>query len=124
MNLNTPILFAATTDAKRARKFYEKTLGLKFVYEDAFAVVFQTGQVQLRIQKVESKPKIGYTVLGWAVTDMQNTVRELTKAGVEFLRFEGMGQDGDGVWQSPSGARVAWFKDPDENTLSLTEYPG
>ena len=124
MKLDTPILFAATTDAKRARELYEKTLGLKFVYEDPFALVFQTGVVQLRIQKVESKPKIGYTVLGWAVADMQNTVRELAKAGVEFLRFEGMGQDADGVWQSPSGARVAWFKDPDENTLSLTEYPG
>jgi len=64
MKLDTPILFAATTDAQRARKFYEVTLGLTFVYEDPFALVFQTGLVQLRIQKVESKPKIGYTVLG------------------------------------------------------------
>ena len=118
------MLFVATTDAKRARKFYEQTLGLAFVYEDPFALVFQTGSVQLRIQKVESKPKIGYTVLGWAVTDIQNTVRGLTKAGVEFLRFEGMRQDAEGIWQSPSGARVAWFKDTDDNTLSLTEYPG
>lgn len=124
MKLDTPMLFAATTDAKRARTFYEQTLGLKFVSEDPFALVFQTGGVQLRVQKVKSKPKIDYTVLGWAVTDIQNTVRELAKAGVVFLRLDGMGQDADGVWQSPSGARVAWFRDPDENILSLTEYPG
>jgi catechol 2,3-dioxygenase-like lactoylglutathione lyase family enzyme len=121
MELNTPMLFVATTDAKCARKFYEGMLGLAFVSEDPFALVFQCGGLQLRIQKVERKPEIPYTVLGWAVADIQKTVWRLAKAGVEFLRFEGMGQDGDGIWQSPSGARVAWFRDPDGNMLSLTQ---
>ena len=121
--LDTPMLFAATTDSKRSRKFYEEALGLKFVADEPYALVFRVGELQLRIQKVERKPKIGYTVLGWVVKDIQETVRELSKAGVEFMRYDGLGQDANGVWQSPGGARVAWFQDPDENTLSLTEYP-
>jgi catechol 2,3-dioxygenase-like lactoylglutathione lyase family enzyme len=123
MKLDTPILFAATTDSKRSRKFYEETLGLEFVADDPFALVFRTGQIQLRIQKVDRMPKVGHTVLGWAVTDIQKTVRQLAKAGVEFGRYAGLEQDADGIWQAPSGARVAWFRDPDDNTLSLTEYP-
>jgi len=123
MKLDTPILFAATTNSKRSWKFYEETLGLKFVTDDLFALVFRTGRIRLRIQKVERKPKISYTVLGWAVTDIRKTVRQLSKEGVKFMRYEGLGQDADGIWQAPSGARVAWFRDPDDNTLSLTEYP-
>jgi len=116
------MLFAATTDAKRSRKFYEEVLGLEFVADDPFALVFRSGHLQLRLQKVDRKPEIHYTVLGWEVTDIQQTVRELTKAGAEFLRPAGLEQDADGVWRSPGGARVAWFRDPDGNTLSLTEF--
>jgi catechol 2,3-dioxygenase-like lactoylglutathione lyase family enzyme len=123
MELDTPILFAATTNAKRSRKFYEEALGLKFVSDDPFALVFRSGRVQLRVQKVRRKPKINYTVLGWAVKDIRKTVKRLKKAGVEFIRFDGLGQGADGIWLAPSGARVAWFQDPDKNTLSLTEFP-
>jgi len=123
MDLDTPMLFAATTNSKRSRMFYEDTLGLEFVADDPFALVFRSGPLQLRIQKVERKPEINYTVLGWAVTDIQKSVRELAKAGVEFRRYDGLNQDADGVWRAPSGARVAWFRDPDDSTLSLTEFP-
>ncbi len=123
MELDTPILFAATTNSKRARKFYEETLELKFVADDPFALVFRSGRVQLRIQKVRRKPKINYTVLGWAVKDIRRTVKRLKKSGAEFMRFDGLGQDADNIWRAPSGARVAWFQDPDKNTLSLTEFP-
>ena len=123
MKLDTPILFAATTDSNRARNFYEEVLGLEFVSDDTFALVFNVGRLQLRNQKVQNKPEINYTVLGWAVTDIQKTVRQLTKAGATFLRFDGLGQDADAIWRSPAGARVAWFRDPDANTLSLTEFP-
>lgn len=123
MKLDTPILFAATTNSKRSRKFYEESLGLEFVSDDPYALVFRTGQLQLRIQKVNRKPKIKYTVLGWVVTDIQKAVRRLSKAGVEFMRYDGLDQDAEGVWQAPRGARVVWFRDPDDNTLSLTEYP-
>ena len=123
MPLDTPILFAATTDAKRARAFYENILGLKFVSDDQFALVFEVGGLSLRIQKVPSKPKLGYTVLGWMVKDIQAEVRRLTKAGVKFSKFEGMDQDANGVWRSPSGAQIAWFADPDRNLISLQQPP-
>ena len=123
IKLDTPILFAATTNSERSRKFYEQTLGLEFVADDPYALVFRSGQLQLRIQKVDRKPRIDYTVLGWAVTDIQKTVQQLSSDGVEFTRYDGLDQDADGVWRAPSGAKVAWFRDPDDNTLSLTEYP-
>ncbi len=81
MNLDTPILFAATTDSKRARKFYEEALGLEFVADDPFALVFRVGRLQLRLQKVDRKPKITYTVLGWAVSDIRKTVRQFRQPG-------------------------------------------
>jgi catechol 2,3-dioxygenase-like lactoylglutathione lyase family enzyme len=121
MPLDTPILFAATTDAKRARAFYEKVLGLKCVADDPFAIVFEVGALTLRIQKVAHKPKLEYTVLGWMVANIEEEIERLTSAGARFSRFEGLDQDKNGVWRSPSGAKVAWFSDPDGNTLSLTE---
>jgi hypothetical protein len=72
---------------------------------------------------VDQKPRVNYTVLGWMVTDIRKTVQQLSKAGVKFLHFKGMNQDADAIWQSPGGAKVAWFQDPDNNILSLTEYP-
>jgi catechol 2,3-dioxygenase-like lactoylglutathione lyase family enzyme len=122
MPLKTPILFVATTDAKRSRAFYEKSLGLKFVSEDDFALVFKVGTLMFRVQKVRQKPVLGFTVLGWMVFDIRKEVRKLSKAGVRFSRYKGLDQDEDGVWHSPSGAKIAWFTDPDENILSLTEF--
>ena len=122
LSFKTPILFVATTNAKRSRAFYEKSLGLKFVSEDGFALVFKVGALMLRVQKVAQKPALGSTVLGWMVSDIRKEVRRLSEAGVRFSRYEGLGQDEDGVWHSPSGAKIAWFTDPDENILSLTEF--
>jgi catechol 2,3-dioxygenase-like lactoylglutathione lyase family enzyme len=64
----------------------------------------------------------GYAVLGWVVPDIDEAVRGLQAAGVRFQRYDGMPQDDRGVWQAPNGARVAWFKDPDGNTLSITQH--
>jgi catechol 2,3-dioxygenase-like lactoylglutathione lyase family enzyme len=118
------IAFAPTRDPAKARAFYEKTLGLKFVSDDAFAIVFDANGVTLRIANVSAvknfKPA-PFTILGWQVKSAEETVKALAKKGVEFERFPGMDQDKLGIWSSPSGARVAWFKDPDGNTLSITQ---
>ena len=104
--------------------FYEQTLGLKFVSEDPFALVFDSNGVTIRIANVASvkgfKPA-AYTVLGWQVRSAEEAVQALAEKGVKFERFKGMDQDSLGVWSSPSGVRVAWFKDPDGNILSVTE---
>jgi catechol 2,3-dioxygenase-like lactoylglutathione lyase family enzyme len=118
------IAFVPTRNPAAARAFYEKTLGLKFVSEDQFALVFEAHGVALRIANVSGvrdfKPA-PFTILGWEVRNAEKTVDALTVKGVQFERFPGMNQNEMGIWDSPSGARVAWFKDPDGNILSVTE---
>ncbi len=115
------VAFVATTDPKRAKAFYAKTLGLRLVSEDGFALAFDAGGTMLRVATVKTLQPAGYTVLGWIVPDIAKAVRDLVKRGVMFQRYEGIPQDDLGIWSSPSGARVAWFTDPESNTLSLTE---
>jgi len=117
------VAFVATTDPKRAKAFYAKTLGLRLVGEDGFALAFDAGGTMLRVAIVKTLQPAGYTVLGWLVPDIAKAARVLAKRGIVFQRYEGMPQDDLGIWSSPSGARVAWFTDPDRNTLSLTELP-
>ena len=110
MELGKPILFAATTDSKRSRKFYEETLGLEFVADEPYALVFRIGEIPLRIQKVDQKPRVNYTVLGWMVTDIRKTVQELTKAGVKFLRFKGMNRMPTPFGNHPAAQRWPGFR--------------
>jgi catechol 2,3-dioxygenase-like lactoylglutathione lyase family enzyme len=121
--LNDPVLFLATANAERSRAFYQGALGLAFVADEPYALVFRVGHSMLRIQKVEHVVKAPYTSLGWAVQDIRSTVADLSKAGVVFRRYDGLDQDDQGIWHSPGGAFVAWFQDPDGNTLSLTQFP-
>ena len=97
-------------------------LCLEFVADEPPALVFQVGGSMLRIQKVEKVHAAPYTALGWDVADIRAAVRRLREAGVAFERFEGMEQDGDAIWRAPSGALVAWFRDPDGHVLSLTQF--
>jgi catechol 2,3-dioxygenase-like lactoylglutathione lyase family enzyme len=114
--------FVGVRDPEHARAFYRDTLGLHIVTEQLpFALVFDAHGIMLRVSIVQEVAPAPYTVLGWEVPDAAAAVQELTSAGVEFERFKGMNQDDLGVWKSPGGARVAWFKDPDGNLLSLTQ---
>ena len=117
------IAFLPITDAAPAKAFYGDALGLKFIEDSPFALVFEGGGTMLRLQKVEAVTPLPGTALGWDVKDIASTIRALKARGVEFLRFERMEQDALGIWTSPSGAKVAWFKDPDGNNLSLTQFP-
>ncbi len=116
------ISFLATTDPVKSKEFYEEKLGLALEEDDAFALVFVVAGTMLRIQKVDKHSPHAFTSLGWAVNDVALIVRELSRRGVSFQRYEGLEQDAGGVWTSPSGAKIAWFKDPDGNVLSLTEF--
>ena len=117
-----PISFIATSKPTDSRHFYETTLGLACLSEDPFAIVFDLGSTTLRIQKVESIPHVDFTVLGWEVSDIKSCVAQLSGTGVQFEKFAQLPQDDAGIWSSPSGASIAWFKDPDGNTLSLTQF--
>ena len=116
------IAFAPSADLHRARAFYEQVLGLRVIDQNDFACVFDANGTMLRVTAVAEVARPGYTVLGWRVADIAATVRGLTERGVAFLRYDGMGQDDDGVWTTPGGDKVAWFADPDANVLSLTQF--
>ncbi len=116
------VAFVATSSPAKAKTFYRDKLGLRLVEEGPFALVFDAHGTMLRVTPVEKVAAAGYTVLGWQVPDIEDTVTRLKKAGVRFQRYAGMGQDRQGIWQSPGGARIAWFKDPDGNTLSVSQH--
>jgi catechol 2,3-dioxygenase-like lactoylglutathione lyase family enzyme len=115
------IAFVATARPDLARQFYTEVLGLRLTHEDQFALAFDAGGTMLRVTIVQQLQPAGYTVLGWIVHDIHAAVADLRSRGVEFERFGFMQQDADGIWTAPGGARVAWFKDPDGNTLSVTQ---
>jgi catechol 2,3-dioxygenase-like lactoylglutathione lyase family enzyme len=120
--IGTPILFTATENPESSRRFYENVLGFHLISDQPHALVIDVGGITLRIQKVERVPKLPYTVLGWEVTDILQTVANLRSKGVEFEVYEHLCQDHNGIWSSPGSAKVAWFKDPDGNTSSITQY--
>lgn len=122
LGTQTLVAFVATTDSARARAFYERTLGLELVSDDPFALVFNANGTMIRLQKVGEFKAQPFTALGWTVVDIQAVIAALKQKDVVCERFPGMDQDASGIWASPSGARIAWFKDPDGNLLSLTEF--
>jgi len=118
------IAFVPSRDPTRAREFYEGTLGLEFISDDSFALVFNAHGTSLRVANVSQVRDFRpapFTIVGWQVTNVSDSVSDLLKKGVRFERFPGMEQDAQGIWQSPSGSKVAWFKDPDGNILSITQ---
>jgi catechol 2,3-dioxygenase-like lactoylglutathione lyase family enzyme len=115
------IAFVSVTDATRARHFYGDLLGLQLVEESPFALEFDCAGTMLRVALANHVSPAPYTVLGWRVADIEMAAESLRKAGIRLEIFEDLGQSEHGIWQSPSGAKVAWFKDPDGNLLSVTE---
>jgi len=113
--------FLATSDAGRARAFFEGVLGLTFVEDNEYLVMFETASARLNLQKTDVvKPPFG-TAVGWQVKDLRGTIRGLMDRGVAFERYENMAQDDLAIWSPAPGVGVAWFKDPDGNLLSLSQ---
>jgi predicted enzyme related to lactoylglutathione lyase len=113
--------FVRITDPERSRLFYEQTLGLAFEYENPYVAVFRSGNAQIIAQKVKEFAPVPATVLGWEVKDIEKVVSALRESGVVFEKYEFMEQNELGIWESPAG-KVAWFKDPDGNILSVSEH--
>ena len=117
------VAFGVTTDGVRAAAFFGDVLGLPLRSDDDFAIVFDANGVELRLQKVEHFTPHPFTALGWQVSDIHEVLSSLAAHDVRTERYAWMKQDDAGVWLAPSGARVAWFKDPDGNLLSVAQYP-
>jgi catechol 2,3-dioxygenase-like lactoylglutathione lyase family enzyme len=116
--------FIPVRDTAKARPFYECTLGLRVVADTPFALVVDANGTLLRLTPVPDFTPQTFTIAGWVVPDTSATVGALSDLGVRFLHFDGLDQDDLGIWTTPNGDRVAWFSDPDGNTLSLTTFAG
>jgi catechol 2,3-dioxygenase-like lactoylglutathione lyase family enzyme len=116
------VAFVAITNAEKARGFYEGILGLRFVKDDGFALVFEANGIMVRAAKMKDYKPAQYTVLGWQVSSIDDAVRSLTNLGVKFEIFGFFKQDELGIWTAPTGDKVAWFKDPDGNILSISQH--
>lgn len=114
--------FIPITDGGRAMQFYRDVLGLTFVADEPNGVVFNTGGCLLRLVKMETVEPAMFTVFGWSVDDIGSVLDQLTEQGIAIERYDWFDQDDRGVWTAPGGTQVAWFKDPDGNTLSVSQF--
>lgn len=113
--------FIPTTDLDRAHLFFSETLGLTLLEKTEYALEYAVKGAKLRVVPVAANVSADHTVFGWEVTDIESVMAGLINSGVRFEIYQGMPQDERGVCTFPGGGRVAWFKDPDGNTLSLTQ---
>lgn len=114
--------FVATGDPERAKTFYRDVLGLRLVSDERYALVFDAGGTLLRIQKMREFRPQPFTALGWKVDDIEQAVDDVVARGATALRVDGLPQDARGIWQADATTKVWWCKDPDGNTLSLTQF--
>jgi len=114
--------FVPTNDSRRSREFYEEKLGFRFVSDDEFALVMQAGESMIRIAKAGTFTPARYTVMGWEVADIEAMVKWLNGRGVMFEKYPFVQDHELGIWTTPNGDKVAWFKDPDGNVLSLSQH--
>ncbi len=117
------VAFVPTRDAGKARAFYESVLGLRFVSDDGFALVFDANGIMLRVATVPPQfTPAQFTILGWQVTGIEKVAAALQEKGIQCERFGFFEQDKLGIWTAPTGDKVAWFKDPDGNILSISQH--
>jgi catechol 2,3-dioxygenase-like lactoylglutathione lyase family enzyme len=115
--------FVPSTDYDRTRAFYEGKLGFDFVSVDQYALVMSAGGQKIRISKVPNFVPLQGTVLGWEVKDIQAVAAWLRDRGVTLEKYPFVQDRELGIWTTPSGDKVAWFKDPDGNILSIAQHP-
>ncbi|MGV1048301.1 MAG: VOC family protein [Solirubrobacterales bacterium] len=113
----------ASDDLAKARRFYGETLGLKVSspIEEMLLSLEIAGERPTMIYLKPDFVPATYTVLNFPVTDIEAAVDELTARGVEFERYEGMGQDEKGISREGGGPPIAWFEDPAGNILSVLQ---
>jgi len=115
------VAFVPTKDAEKAKAFYVDVLGLRFIKDDGFAMVLDANGIMVRVARAQFTPA-QFTILGWQVKNIEKTAAGLQEKGVHFERFGFFEQDALGIWTAPTGDKVAWFKDPDGNVLSLSQH--
>jgi catechol 2,3-dioxygenase-like lactoylglutathione lyase family enzyme len=115
--------FVPTKDYEQARAFYEGKLGFQFVSLDQYALVVSVGGHKIRIAKVPNFTPLEGTILGWEVKEIETVATWLMDRGVTLEKYPFVQDRELGIWTTPSGDKVAWFKDPDGNILSISQHP-
>ena len=117
----------AVSDMDRAREFYEGKLGLLVGIDSGDNVQYQCGEgsVMHVFLSPDHAGKSTATLAGWGVEDIESVVDDLTGKGVVFGRYDegSIVTDDKGIAMFDGNARVAYFKDPDGNTLSIAQAP-
>jgi catechol 2,3-dioxygenase-like lactoylglutathione lyase family enzyme len=117
----------AVSDMDRARDFYEGKLGLSVSIDSGDNVQYRCaeGSVMHVYLSPEHAGKSTATLASWGVDDVERVVEELTSRGVRFERYDKgpIVTDEKGVATFEGGAKVAYFRDPDGNTLSIAQPP-
>jgi catechol 2,3-dioxygenase-like lactoylglutathione lyase family enzyme len=116
------VAFVPIKDSDKTRAFYEGVIGLRFLKDDGFALVFDANGIMVRVAKVPQFTPAPFTILGWQVNEIEKIAADLQAKGVQFERFGFFQQDELGIWTAPTGDKVAWFKDPDGNILSVSQH--
>lgn len=124
LGTSPPVCFVLAADMARARSFYTDTLGLAETGEDPFAISYDLARTTVRLTRIEDHQPGPHTVLGWKVADIEAAIDAPAAKGVQLAIYDGFGQDARGVWTNPgSGAKIAWFHNPEGNNLSLAQAP-
>ncbi len=124
LNTAKMVGFVLTKDYDKSRAFYEGKLGFEFISLDQFALVVKVGGHMVRIAKVPDFEPLRSTVLGWEVPDVGSAVDWLASRGVTCEKYPFVQDKERGIWTTPDGNKVAWFKDPDGNVLSVSQHDG
>jgi predicted enzyme related to lactoylglutathione lyase len=113
--------FVPTVKPNEAKSFYKDILGLKLLSEDNYALEFDANGTLLRVTIVQDLKPRPFTILGWNVDNILSVIKQLNDKNIFCEQYDFLKQDDMGIWTSPNGSKVAWFKDPDGNVLSLTQ---
>jgi catechol 2,3-dioxygenase-like lactoylglutathione lyase family enzyme len=111
----------SSNDIPKAKEFYAKTLGLDVTEENGMLTLHLAGGGTVLIYPKDNHEPATFTVLNFPVEDIQPAVDGLTRAGVQFERYDGSNQDERGISRDEYGPPIAWFKDPAGNILAVLE---
>ena len=118
----TVMCFIASAKPDEAKKFYHDTLGLELLMDNEYSLVFSVNDtLTLRVQRVSELEPQQFAVFGWQVASIDEAVTNLSERGVEFEAYGFPSQDVRGICTFENGDKIAWFKDPDGNILSVAQ---
>lgn len=112
----------SVNDLQKAKEFYGKTLGIEVKDNPMGLIELQiAGSNNILIYPKPNHEPATYTILNFPVDDIDKAVDELTAKGVVFEQYSELKTDEKGISRNPNGPKIAWFKDPAGNILSVLQ---